>query len=254
MLLNADVSGTGDRIALLLHGMMGSSESWWRISLRLADLGFHVVAVDLPGHGDSPRDENGSVESAATAVVETVRAMAPDAPITAIGHSYGGTVLAASADRLPLDLSVYVDTVCSFVGGADRRALTAQYAQSRATRRDPAALRAARPYYGERDAAAEARAADRFDPVTAASISSGADVSYVPRPGSILVRARPSAFVTDEDAGRLRAAGVDVRDISGAAHSVWYSHFDEFVGSLPEVFGVERPGPPQSPTLVDGSA
>lgn len=237
MLLNAVETGAGDRIALLLHGMMGSAESWWRVAPLLAERGYRVLALDLPGHGGSLRDQNCTVGSAAGAVVDTVRTLAPDTPVTAIGHSYGGTVLAASADRLPLELAVYVDTVCAFTGGADRDELIARYEADRALRRDPAALRAARPHYSERDAVVEARAAERFDPATAASISCGADVSSPPAPGSILVRARPSSFVSDADAARLRAAGVDVRDVPGAAHSVWYGHFDEFVSTLPEVFG-----------------
>ncbi|MGP6176629.1 alpha/beta fold hydrolase [Microbacterium sp. A196] len=238
MLLNALESGYGDRTIVLLHGLMGSAESWWRIAPLLAGQDYRVIALDLPGHGHSPRDAEGNVESAAAAVVETLQQLSPGQHITAIGHSYGGTVLAAAADRLPLERAVYADTTCAFTGGADRQALAAQYAEGRERRRDPAWLMASRPYYSARDAAVEAHAADRFDPVTAASISSGDDVAYLPAPGSILVRAVPSSYVTDDDARRFAAQGVDVRSVAGAAHTIWYSHFDEFVASLPEVFQV----------------
>lgn len=237
MRLNALESGSGDRVVLLLHGMMGSAESWWKVAALLSGDARRVIALDLPGHGDSPRDADGTVESAAAAVVETVRTLAPGSSISAIGHSYGGTVLAAAADRLPLELAVYVDTTCAFQGGADREKLATQYAADRELRRDAEALRAARPQYSAQDALVEARAAARFDPATAASISSGADVSYTPAPGSILVRADRSSFVSDKDARHLAARGIDVRSIPGAAHTVWYSHFDEFVASVPELFG-----------------
>lgn len=241
MRLNVVESGSGDRPVLLLHGMCGSAESWWRVAEELAVRGRRVLAVDLPGHGLSPRDPSSTVASAADAVVDTLVALAPGRRLIAMGHSYGGTVLAAAADRLPLDTAVYVDTACAFTGGADRDELIAQYASDRRSRRDASWLRETRPFYSERDAVVEARAADLFDPVTAASISSGADVEHIPAPGSILVRADPSRFVADEDAHRLAARGVEVRTIPGAAHTVWFSHFDEFVTALPEVFGADPP-------------
>ena len=97
-------------------------------------------------------------------------------------------------------------------------------------------FRATRPHYSERDLVAKAHAAERFDPETAASV--GVDAGeWMPAPGAIVVRADPSAFVDDDTAARLEARGVQVRSIPGAAHSVWYSHYDAFLAALPEVFG-----------------
>lgn len=61
-------------------------------------------------------------------------------------------------------------------------------------------------------------------------------MSLEPEPGSIIVRAKPSLYVDDETAALHEGRGVIVRDVPGAAHSVWYSHFDQFVAALPEVF------------------
>ncbi len=237
MRLNAVETGTGERVALLLHGMMGSAESWWRLTPVLVARGFRVVALDLPGHGLSYGDAGCSVLSAAEAVVETVRSRAAGGPIWAVGHSYGGTVLAAAADALALEGAIYVDTTCSFRGGRDPVALAAQYEADRQRRRSPAWLRESRPFYSEQDAAVEARAAEQFDPATAASISAGPNVDLNPGSGAILVRAVPSGFVSEEDARRMSSLGVDVRGVPGAAHTVWYSHFDEFCRTLPELFG-----------------
>ncbi|WP_460800457.1 alpha/beta fold hydrolase [Microbacterium sp. GXF6406] len=236
MLLNAVETGTGDDVVLLLHGLMGSGESWERIADLLAERGRRVIALDLPGHGRSPRDPAQTIASAADAVVETVSKIAPGKVRSAIGHSYGATVLSAASGRLSLAHAVYVDSTCEFGGGADREAFIAQYAADRARRSDAAWLRSSRPFYRDRDATVEASAARDFDPETAANLSCGADVSHPPGSGDILVCADPSAFVTEADAERMRARGVDVRSIPGAAHTVWYSHFDEFVGALPEVF------------------
>ncbi|MBP3978969.1 alpha/beta fold hydrolase [Microbacterium sp. BLY] len=246
MLLNVIEAGEGDRVAVLLHGMMGSAESWHRVVPLLVERGFRVLALDLPGHGLSPRDPDLTIESAADAVVETlaqhrsradVHAADGRAPLAvAVGHSFGATVLAAAAPRLDPALAVYVDAPLALQGGQERAALVARYEHDRRTRMSPAELRRLRPFYSVDDAAVEARAAARFDPATAASVSCGADGQWSAAPGSIVVRAEPSAWVTDEDARRFEHGGVTVRSIPGAAHTVWHSHFEVFTAALPEIF------------------
>lgn len=244
MLLHAIDAGTGPSTVLLLHGMMGSSDSWWRLIPSLTANGHRVIALDLPGHGLSERDPQLTIEQAAASVIETVRHLGPGRPLAAVGHSYGATVLAAAAKMLQPDLSVYVDAALALTGGHDRGALTAQYARDRGARLTPEDLLASRPFYSVQDAEVEARAAALFDPATTASISCDTDHSWLPDAGSIVVKAEPSSWVSDDDARRFAANGADVRSIAGAAHTIWYSHFDEFTASLPELFG-----PPAARTL-----
>lgn len=221
---------------VLLHGLMGSAESWHRVTRLLVQRGYRVLALDLPGHGLSGRDPNLTVRAAAASVVETVRSLAPGEPIIAMGHSYGATVLAAAADHLEPEHAIYVDASLSLTGGHDRQALTARYESDRQARTRKNLLQT-RPYYSAADAEVEARAAERFDPATSASISCGPDQAWPAAPGSIVVRADPSSWVTDDDARRFEDEGVSVRSIAGAAHTVWYSHFAEFTAALPELFG-----------------
>ena len=47
--------GTGRGRVVLLHGMMSTAATWWRIGPALAERGWVVDALDLPGHGDWPR-------------------------------------------------------------------------------------------------------------------------------------------------------------------------------------------------------
>lgn len=222
---------------VLLHGMMGSSESWWRVIPRLTAQGHRVLALDLPGHGQSPRDPNLTIEQAAASVVETVQDLAFGHPVTAIGHSYGASVLAEAAGELHAEVAVYIDASLALVGGQNRSRLTEQYARDRCARSSVEDLRASRPFYSARDAAVEARAAERFDPATMASVSCGNDHEWLPDAGSIGIRADPSSWVTAADVARFERRGIDVRSIPGAAHTVWYSHFDEFIASVPELFG-----------------
>jgi pimeloyl-ACP methyl ester carboxylesterase len=236
MHLHVDETGTGPRTAVLLHGMMGSSESWWRIAPLLVDRGYRVLAIDLPGHGLSDRDGELTVERAADAVARTVADAGAAHPDVAIGHSYGGQLLAAAAPRLAPALAVYVDSPFSARGGWDRDEVAARYESDRRTRTSEE-LRSTRPYYSDRDCVVEGRAAERFDPATAAAVSAGPGGVWMPASGSIVVRPDPSGYVDDARAAELTALGVEVRSIPGGAHSLWYSHFDEFVAALPEVFG-----------------
>ena len=75
-----------------------------------------------------------------------------------------------------------------------------------------------------------------FDPFTAAAVASANGGVWEPAAGSIVVRADPSDYVSDSDAAAFQERGVSVRNIPGAAHSVWYSNFDQFIAALPEVF------------------
>ncbi|GAA1732436.1 hypothetical protein GCM10009809_29930 [Isoptericola hypogeus] len=235
MLLHAEDLGEAHEVAVLVHGHLGSAESWWRVVPLLVARGYRVLALDLPGHGRSPRDPGLTVERAADAVAETVEHLAPQGAALAIGHSYGGLVLAAAAARIDPGRAVYVDAAFALAGGLDHAEVTASYERDR-RERTVDRLRATRPQYSERDCVVEGVAAERFDAATAASVAAGPGGAWDPAPGSIVVRADPSAFVGDDDVRRLARRGVDVRSIRGAAHSVWYSHFDEFVAVLPEVF------------------
>jgi pimeloyl-ACP methyl ester carboxylesterase len=237
MKLHVDVQGEGERTAVLLHGMVGSGESWWRVAPLLVASGYRVLAVDLPGHGSSPRDDTMTVHRAAAAVAESVAGVCGTTPDVVIGHSYGGLVLAAAVDSgaLTPGLSVYVDNPFDTQGGGDRAELVASYEQGRRSR-TAEGLRASRPYYSDHDCVVEARAAERFDPATAAAQSVGPGLSFQPEPGSIIVRADPSDYVDEETAAVHSARGVLVRSVPGAAHTIWYSHFEQFVAALPEVF------------------
>ncbi|PYY47506.1 alpha/beta fold hydrolase [Curtobacterium sp. MCBD17_023] len=238
MRLHVERTGRGPRVAVLLHGMTGSAESWWRIAPLLSARGFRVLAVDLPGHGRSPRCSSMSVEDVAEAVAETLMAGSATCPALAVGHSFGGLVLAAAVARgqLAPEGSVFVDSPFSTRGGWDREEVQAEYEQERAQRTYEGLL-ATKPHYSRRDCDVEARAAARFEPATAAGIAASAGGSWFPAPRSIVVRAEPSEYVDGPMVAALLDADVQVRSITGASHAVWYSHFDEFVAALPEVFG-----------------
>jgi pimeloyl-ACP methyl ester carboxylesterase len=86
---------------VLVHGVTSSSRTWWRVGPALAERGCRVLAVDLRGHGASPRTEAGlSIADLAADVAETVAAELGVIPPASrqptvellVGHSLGALV------------------------------------------------------------------------------------------------------------------------------------------------------------------
>ncbi|MSQ30655.1 MAG: alpha/beta hydrolase [Dehalococcoidia bacterium] len=97
---------------LLVHGGGQTAHSWDLVSLALASR-FHVVAMDMRGHGDSEWPRDG--EMATRAIGEDIAALAADLeldrPVIA-GHSLGGlgTMFALVADPQLARRAAFVDT------------------------------------------------------------------------------------------------------------------------------------------------
>ena len=97
-------------LAVLVHGVSSSSRTWWRVGPALAGRGFRVLAVDLRGHGASPRTVAGlSAADLAADVAETVAAElgagGSGSPRPAVdllvGHSLGALVALELVGRRP---------------------------------------------------------------------------------------------------------------------------------------------------------
>lgn len=86
---------------VLLHGGAGAFTHWIANIDRLAR-GFQVVALDLPGYGDAPRPVSRDPEAYIGALAEDLAAVMMDAgPFGLVGFSFGATLAAAIAGRLP---------------------------------------------------------------------------------------------------------------------------------------------------------
>ena len=80
---------------LLLHGMSGIADSWWRIGPALAARGWDVTAVDQAGHGGRPVRGDAGRDALAQAILEVY----PDGPDVLIGHSLGAITALALLER-----------------------------------------------------------------------------------------------------------------------------------------------------------
>jgi 3-oxoadipate enol-lactonase len=83
------------RSVLLLHGVGGGRESWGDAlsgtGAALARAGWRVLALDLPGYGDSKAVAPYDLRQLALAVVATIDSLGPE-PVALVGHSMGGMV------------------------------------------------------------------------------------------------------------------------------------------------------------------
>ena len=77
--------GEGERSLLLIHGLGSNARGWWRVGPALAEAGFHVVAPDLRGHGDSPKAEHYRVDHYASDLLAL-----RDRWDVVVAHSLGG--------------------------------------------------------------------------------------------------------------------------------------------------------------------
>jgi pimeloyl-ACP methyl ester carboxylesterase len=87
--------GAARPLAVLVHGVTSSSRTWWRVGPALVERGFEVLAVDLRGHGASPRVTEGTgLPDLAADLAETIERAADSSPIDLlVGHSLGALVV-----------------------------------------------------------------------------------------------------------------------------------------------------------------
>lgn len=92
--------GSSGEPLLLLHGITSSARTWWRVAPVLAEAGYHVFALDMPGHGQSDETDDHRIDAIAELAAGAAEALGlHDA--TLIGHSWGGaaSITLASSSR-----------------------------------------------------------------------------------------------------------------------------------------------------------
>jgi len=108
---NMHIIQQGDKgpAVLMLHGASANAREFtWSLAPRLAAT-HRLFCMDRPGHGYSDRpDEGHKLGIQAELAARTLARLAPDEPVTILGHSFGGAV----ALRLALD---YPDQVRGLV-------------------------------------------------------------------------------------------------------------------------------------------
>lgn len=85
--------------AIFIHGVLCDHSVWALQSRYLANHGWNVLALDLPGHGRSTGPAPASVEAAADTIVALLDTLQLD-KAALIGHSWGSLIAMEAAARL----------------------------------------------------------------------------------------------------------------------------------------------------------
>ncbi|MFD3534824.1 alpha/beta fold hydrolase [Streptomyces sp. NPDC058664] len=231
MLLHTTTWGSGDRIALLVHGLMADHRTWRRVGPALAERGYRVIAVDLRGHGLSGRaagPEEYRPEDYAGDLVETLPAGAE----LAVGHSLGGLVLARALEGLGPARAVYSDPAWHL--GAGLGGYQAEiFVRGRSMTREQ--IRGFNPHWSDEDLDTEMASVRLWDERSAYGLVDfvGADLwparAAVP---SLVALADPSMLVSPGAARMLEERGFTVRTVAKTGHTVHRDDFDGFMSAL----------------------
>jgi lipase len=221
-----------------LHGLSATGEQIRRLAeTRLQ--AFHVLAPDLRGHGESPKEPPWNLET----VVEDVLAAAPDSAIW-IGLSFGGRIALEIAARAPdrIERLVLLDPVPRLPPHVAYD-MAEHTARSRTWATADAAVRAHLP--PNEYAVAEVRAnlveedgawRWRYSPAAAAAML-GELARPVPPPrpvSTLLLTGRDSYYLLEDERAALeQALGDQLQTVTVAAgHGVLWEAFDEVADAV----------------------
>jgi pimeloyl-ACP methyl ester carboxylesterase len=232
--LAVHASGSGPRTAILIHGIMSDHRAWHRVSAELQAKGFRVLAVDLAGHGASPRSHRYTPRGWADDVVETVTPLLSGPPDLVMGHSLGGLVATLAADRLAPRAAIYVDPAFAFPRGI--RGMLFKLAFAIAPRPRRSALVRWNPRWSAEDVEIELATLRDWDKRT---ILGFADSRPIVPPlrlvaPSLVVLAEKSLLITDVAAATLRRLGMTVETVAGAGHTVFRDDHARFMRVIEE--------------------
>ncbi len=94
-----------DTAVILVHGFVGGSNNFNELPQRLADAGYRVRALRLPGHGTSPFDFEGTPPADLLIhIITEVRALKEQhSRVFLVGHSMGGALSVLTATTTHVD-------------------------------------------------------------------------------------------------------------------------------------------------------
>lgn len=275
--LVGDAFGPASGPAVVLRGGAGQTrQSWGATAARLGDVGYHAVAVDQRGHGDSSWVGDGDYEMARFVEDLVDLAHGFDSPPAVVGASLGGlaALIGTGWRQLRIAALVLVDIAPRIELGGARRVLEFMAAHPDGFDSLDSAVEVIAGYLPERDRRPTKAGLDRvlrpdgdrwrwhWDPNVLGGIGlilEGDDETAAARATEVnsllldaasridipalLVRGRLSDVVTHEGAQEFLAAvpGAEFVDVSGAGHMVAGDRNDPFTDAVIEFLGRTHP-------------
>ncbi len=267
---------TSGPAVVLLGGAGQTRQSWGATAARLGDVGYHAVAVDQRGHGDSSWVGDGDYEMARFVEDLVDLAHGFDSPPAVVGASLGGlaALIGTGWRQLRIAALVLVDIAPRIELGGARRVLEFMAAHPDGFDSLDSAVEVIADYLPERDRRPTKAGLDRvlrpdgdrwrwhWDPNVLGGIGlilEGDDETAAARATEVnsllldaasridipalLVRGRLSDVVTHEGAQEFLAAvpGAEFVDVSGAGHMVAGDRNDPFTDAVIEFLGRTHP-------------
>jgi pimeloyl-ACP methyl ester carboxylesterase len=92
---------------VLVHGAFENSQVWGHVTAKLQKDGYKVITVDLPGRPGNPAAPNKvSLDLYRDVVVKALGTTKQ--PAVVVGHSFGGIVISAAAEKAPRKIKTLV--------------------------------------------------------------------------------------------------------------------------------------------------
>ncbi len=206
---------------MLIHGMMSDHRAWHRVAADLHDDGYGVIAVDLAGHGVSPRSRSYSPRQWAADVAETLEAELDGSPDLLMGHSLGALVASLVAERFAPRIAIYVDPAFGFPRGI--RGVAVKMMFTLAPRPSAWVLRRLNPRWSADDVELELATLRVWDKRTILGFVNTRPL--VPPLNlvapSLVILAEKSLLISRAVADGLRRSGMTVTTIAGSGHTVF---------------------------------
>ncbi len=263
--VSALVDGPDDgEVVVLLHGLLTGAELWRDVAGVLVESGHRVVAVDLPGHGETltPARADHSPGGMAELVGTWLRTTAGTAPWV-IGHDLGAGVAQVVATRYPMALShltltgamvddrwplPFVDRLQKRASSSMRNTLTANRLHRWVDRgRGPGDVPVAtvdRVFAGVDGDPEAARALDRaiLAMDTTDTVVAAAQLSRLPMPVDLAWGSHDPFTPADEVAGRLLelAPQAEMALVEEAGHWAPMERPEAFVATCLDLRGRDR--------------
>ncbi|GGW15672.1 hypothetical protein GCM10018980_52300 [Streptomyces capoamus] len=226
MRLHTHEWGTGDRIAVLVHGLMSDHRTWHRVAPVLVDQGYRVIGVDLRGHGASGRGEY-SPATWSDDLVDTL----PERPELVLGHSLGAMALAGAVERLAPARAVYCDPAWDL----RKELVEASVYFTVFKTANRAMISSLNPRWDDTDVDVELATLADWDPATALVLPDIYSVGRTPaRPvvPSLVLLAGASDLVRPGLGAELVRRGFEVRTVEGAGHTLHRDDLHGFTAAL----------------------